>query len=107
MSRVDNQRRLFLELIEELRPHWRHDAAQPQRLADWLARHRAGSRDRRLYRELTYTAWRILPWIEDASPELLVERVASHAAVSPATEAFVCAFAFVFIGRLRLAMPAG
>ena len=30
---------------------------------------------------------------QDASPELLVERVASHAAVSPATEAFVCAFA--------------
>ena len=93
MSRVDNQRRLFLELIEELRPHWRHDAAQPQRLADWLARHRAGSRDRRLYRELTYTAWRILPWIEDASPELLVQRVASHATNTPATAAFIETFA--------------
>ncbi|WP_221029039.1 RsmB/NOP family class I SAM-dependent RNA methyltransferase [Actomonas aquatica] len=93
MSRVDNQRRLFLELIEELRPHWHHDPAQPQRLADWLARHRAGSRDRRLYRELCYTAWRILPWIEDTSAELLVRRVASFASPSKATAPFIEAFA--------------
>ncbi len=93
MSRVDNQRRLFLELIEELRPHWRRDPGQPQRLADWLARHRAGSRDRRLYRELCYTAWRILPWIEDAAPDLLVQRVAGQAQSSPATAAFIAAFA--------------
>ena len=93
MSRVDNQRRLFLELVEELRPHWRRDPAQPQRLAEWLLRHRAGSRDRRLYRELAYTLWRILPWVEDASPELLVQRVARHATATPATADFIAAFA--------------
>lgn len=93
MSRVDNQRRLFLELVETLRPHWRRDPGQPQRLAEWLARHRAGSRDRRLYRELTYTLWRILPWVEDAAPETLIARVAQHAQPSKATQAFIDAFA--------------
>ncbi len=93
MSRVENQRRLFLELIEELRPHWHRDPAQPQRLAEWLAAHRAGSRDRRLYRELCYTAWRILPWIEDASPDLLVRRVAGHAHRDKATAPFIDTFA--------------
>lgn len=93
MSRVDNQRRLFLELVKNLRPHWRRDPGQPQRLAEWLARHRAGSRDRRLYRELAYTLWRILPWVEDAAPETLVARVAQHAQRSRATADFIDAFA--------------
>ena len=93
MSRIENQRRLFLELIEQLRPWWRRDPGQPARLAAWLAEHRAGSRDRRLYRELCYTAWRILPWIEDASPDVLVARVARHAERTPATAAFIDAFA--------------
>jgi len=93
MSRIDNQRRLFVELVEILRPHWRHDPGQPQRLADWLARHRAGSRDRRLYRELTYTLWRILPWVEDAAPETLIARVAQHAQPSKATNDFIATFA--------------
>ena len=93
MSRVDNQRRLFLELVAELRPHWRRDPGQPARLADWLALHRAGSRDRRLYRELCYTAWRILPWIEDAADDLLIRRIASHAVPSKATTPFIEAFA--------------
>lgn len=92
MSRVDNQRRLFLELIEELRPWWRKDPGLPRRLTAWLARHRAGSRDRRLYRELAYTAWRILPWIEDASPETVVRHVANHAEVNRATAAFIDQF---------------
>ncbi len=92
MSRIDNQRRLFLELIEELRPWWRRDPGLPQRLNAWLARHRAGSRDRRLYRELAYTSWRILPWIEDASPEILVARVANHAEVIRDTAEFVAAY---------------
>jgi 16S rRNA (cytosine967-C5)-methyltransferase len=93
VSRVDNQRRLFLELVEELRPHWRRDRAQPRRLADWLSRHRAGSRDRRLYRELTYTLWRILPWVEDAAPDILLARVANHAHRLPATAGFIDTFA--------------
>ena len=93
MSRIKNQGRLFLELIDELRPHWRKDPGLPNRLSDWLVRHRAGSRDRRLYRELAYTAWRILPWIEDASPETLVQRVAQHANRTPDTAAFIEHFA--------------
>ena len=93
MSRVENQRRLFLELVEVLRPHWRRDPGQPQRLAEWLARHRAGSRDRRLYRELTYTLWRILPWVEDADPETVVSRVAQNAQRTKATEAFIDTYA--------------
>lgn len=92
MSRVDNQRRLFLELVEELRPHWRRDPGQPRRLADWLARHRAGSRDRRLYRELAYTLWRILPWVEDAAPDVLLARVAHQAQLSKATQDFINAW---------------
>lgn len=93
MSRIENQGRLFLELIEELRPHWRKDPGLPNRLAEWLARHRAGSRDRRLYRELAYTAWRILPWIEDASPETLIQRVATHAHSTKDTVDFIAHFA--------------
>lgn len=93
MSRVENQRRLFLELVDVLRPHWRRDPGQPQRLADWLARHRAGSRDRRLYRELTYTLWRILPWVEDADAETLIARVAHHAHRTPATQDFIARYA--------------
>jgi len=93
VSRVSNQRRLFGELVEELRPHWRKDAGQPRRLAEWLARHRAGSRDRRLYRELTYTLWRILPWVEDAAAETLLARVANHAENNRATAEFIAAFA--------------
>lgn len=93
MSRVENQRRLFLELTEELRPLWRRDPGQPQRLAAWLVRHRAGSRDRRLYRELVYTLWRILPWVEDADSATLIARIAQYATPSPATAAFIAAFA--------------
>lgn len=93
MSRVENQRRLFLELIDELRPWWRRDPGLPNRLNAWLVRHRAGSRDRRLYRELAYTAWRILPWIEDAAPDHLVASVARHAEHTAATTAFIDAFA--------------
>lgn len=93
MSRIENQRRLFLELLEELRPHWRKDPGMPQRLTAWLTRHRAGSRDRRLYRELAYTAWRILPWIEDASPETAVGRVAQYAQRTDDTAAFIDQFA--------------
>lgn len=92
MSRLDNQRRLFLELIETLRPHWRRDPGLPARIQRWLAAHRAGSRDRRLYRELAYTALRVLPWIENAPPDVVVGIVAASAAPSAATEAFIAQF---------------
>lgn len=60
-----NQQRLFLEFIAELRPHLRRDSALPRRIKDIFARNRSiGSRDRKLYRELVYTALRFLPWVE-------------------------------------------
>ena len=60
-----NQGRTFLRLLAELRPHLRTDRNLPARIQQRLAKEkRFGSRDRRLYRELTYTAIRHLPWIE-------------------------------------------
>jgi len=60
-----NQQRLFLAFLSELRPHLRKDSSLPRRIKEIFARHRAiGSRDRKLYRELVYTALRFLPWIE-------------------------------------------
>lgn len=60
-----NQGRTFLRLLAEFRPHLRTDRNLPARLQQRLAKEkRFGSRDRRLYRELLYTAIRHLPWIE-------------------------------------------
>ncbi len=60
-----NQQRTFLQLFAQVRPHLRTDSSLPRRIKDLLGRNRAfGSRDRRLYRELIYTAIRFLPWIE-------------------------------------------
>jgi 16S rRNA (cytosine967-C5)-methyltransferase len=60
-----NQQRLFLAFLGELRPHLRSDSSLPRRIKEIFARHRAiGSRDRKLYRELVYTALRFLPWVE-------------------------------------------
>lgn len=59
-----NQLRTFLALFAALRPHLA-DPRLPQRLRETLARQRGlGARDRRLYREFCYTAWRYLPWVE-------------------------------------------
>lgn len=97
MNPAGNQRRTFLRLLAELRSHWRRDRALPARIQALLARHRQfGSRDRRLYRELIYTALRYLPWIEpllDSEPEEAVRRVAWFAAETPATTAFRARFA--------------
>jgi 16S rRNA (cytosine967-C5)-methyltransferase len=60
-----NQGRTFLRLLAEFRPHLRSDRNLPARIQQRLAKEkRFGSRDRRLYRELLYTAIRHLPWIE-------------------------------------------
>jgi 16S rRNA (cytosine967-C5)-methyltransferase len=60
-----NQQRTFLQLFAQVRPHLATDSSLPRRIKDLLGRNRAfGSRDRRLYRELIYTAIRFLPWIE-------------------------------------------
>jgi len=68
-----NQQRLFLNFLSELRPHLRRDSSLPRRIKEIFSRNRAiGSRDRKLYRELVYTALRFLPWVEpwlDQSPE--------------------------------------
>jgi 16S rRNA (cytosine967-C5)-methyltransferase len=69
-----NQQRLFLEFLGELGPHLRRDSALPRRIKEIFARNRSiGSRDRKLYRELVYTALRFLPWVEpwlDRNPQL-------------------------------------
>lgn len=60
-----NQERTLLALLGETLPHARHDSSLPRRIKELLGRNRAlGSRDRRLYRELIYTALRFLPWVE-------------------------------------------
>ena len=69
-----NQQRTFLQLLAQVRPLVSSDSSLPRRIKDLLGRNRAfGSRDRRLYRELLYTAIRFLPWIApllDTEPDL-------------------------------------
>jgi 16S rRNA (cytosine967-C5)-methyltransferase len=92
MSRVGSQQRILLELLAGLRPHWRRDAALPARIERALRRDRRfGSRDRRLYRELIYTALRYLPWVEPllaSEPGRAVAILAWLAAETPSTHAF-------------------
>jgi len=83
--RAENQAQIFLKLLAELRPHWRSDAALPERIQRLLASDRRfGSRDRRLYRELIYTTLRYLPLIE---PLLDKEEEAGDAATRDLAEA--------------------
>lgn len=93
MSRLENQHRLFLDLVEVLRPRWRRDPGLPGTIQAWLSARRAGSRDRRLYRELAFTTLRILPVVESLPPTELVGRVAAHAERTPATAEFIDAYA--------------
>ena len=91
-SPAASQGRVFLTLFAALRPHIATDRNLPSRLQQMLAREkRFGSRDRRLYRELLYTALRHLPWIEQklaASEEDAIRTTAWLAAETPATLAF-------------------
>jgi 16S rRNA (cytosine967-C5)-methyltransferase len=65
MSVTTSQQQTFLRLAADLRPHWRRDVSLPARIQSLFAQHKEfGSRDRRLYRELIYTAVRYLAWIE-------------------------------------------
>ena len=94
-----NQRRVLGALLGELQPHWHREAGLPARI-DRLIRgdRRFGSRDRRLYRELIYTALRYLNWIEPwlapegagttRSSRFALELIAWLAADLPATRAF-------------------
>lgn len=92
MSFAGSQQRTFLALLARLRPHWRRDRNLPARIQSLITANRSfGSRDRRLYRELIYTALRYLPWIEpalDRDADLAVQLVAWLAADSAATEKF-------------------
>ena len=97
MNIAENQHRVTLRLLAQLREHWHTDQALPARIQSLLSRDRTfGSRDRRLYRELIYTTLRYLPWIEPAlgtQPEEAMRRVAWLAADLAATKAFRATFA--------------
>ena len=73
-------------------PHWRRDPLLPARIDALLGGdRRLGSRDRRLYRELVYTAVRYLPWVEpllESAPPEAVRRIAWLAADSPQSGPF-------------------
>lgn len=92
MSRAGSQQRTLIGILGRLRPHWRRDAGLPARIDALLGGDRRfGSRDRRLYRELIYTALRYLPWIEPllaSAPPEAVRRLAWLAADSPALGPF-------------------
>ena len=92
MSRAGSQQRTLLEIIGRVRPHWRRDAGLPARIDALLGGdRRLGSRDRRLYRELVYTAVRYLPWIEpllESAPAEAVRRIAWLSADSPESAPF-------------------
>ncbi len=118
-----NQQRLFLEFLGELRPHLRRDSALPRRIKEIFARNRSiGSRDRKLYRELFYTALRFLPWVEPwldqeppiaakitawLAPELKPTSVyrAAHAGDWPAAPDRLADKATILIQQLRAATP--
>lgn len=90
---VLNQRLVALALLAQVRPHLRTDRNLPARIETLLkADRRFGSRDRRLYRELLYTAIRHLPWIEGRPDEEAIAMVAHLAAELPATRGFRAAF---------------
>ena len=92
MSRAGSQERTLLGLLGCVRPHWRQDSGLPLRI-DALLRgdRRLGSRDRRLYRELLYTALRYLPWVEPlltARPGEAARRIAWLATETPSVKPF-------------------
>ena len=86
-----NQQRTFARLWHSLAPQVRSDRRLPARLEATLRRREFGARDRRLYRELLYTALRYLPWIEELSARAeadAIRAVAWLAADTAATRAF-------------------
>ncbi len=88
-DRLAGQQRVFIGLLNALRPHWRQDRALASRIESLLrSDRRFGSRDRRLYRELLYTALRLLPWIEHRPADEATAIIAHFAAELPATVAF-------------------
>jgi 16S rRNA (cytosine967-C5)-methyltransferase len=93
MAIAHSQRLRFLGLLSRLGPAG-EGTGFPARVETLLREERsAGSRDRRLYRELLYTHRRFLPWLRDADEETLVARVASLCADTVATRPFRECFA--------------
>ncbi len=92
MSRAGSQQRTLIGILARLRPHWGRDPALPARVDALLGRdRRLGSRDRRAYRELVYTAVRYLPWIEpllDSDPPGAVRRIAWLASDTESLQSF-------------------
>jgi 16S rRNA (cytosine967-C5)-methyltransferase len=92
VSRAGSQQRTLLQILDRLRPHWLKDAGLPSRIDTLLGGdRRLGSRDRRLYRELIYTALRYLPWIEsllETAPLEASKRIAWLAADTPSLRPF-------------------
>src|SRR5208283_3785625 len=90
-SIVRNQQQTFLRLWQSVHPQVRADHSLPARLQTVLRRRGFGARDRRLYRELLYTAVRYLPWMEELGARAeteMVRALAWLAADAPATEGF-------------------
>lgn len=90
-SIIRNQQQTFLRLWQGLLPHVCADRALPTRIQTALRRREFGSHDRRLYRELLYTAVRHLPWIEELAArteEEMLRGLAWLAAETPATHDF-------------------
>ncbi|HUJ43969.1 MAG TPA: RsmB/NOP family class I SAM-dependent RNA methyltransferase [Opitutaceae bacterium] len=86
-----NQQQIFLRLWRSLQPCVRTDRALPARIQAALRRRAFGARDRRLYRELLYTAIRYLPWIEEIaarSEAKALQAAVWLAADAPATRGF-------------------
>jgi 16S rRNA (cytosine967-C5)-methyltransferase len=92
MSVTTSQQQTFLRLAADLRPHWRRDVNLPARIQSLFAQHKEfGSRDRRLYRELIYTAVRYLAWVEpllDVDAAKAVKTVSWLAAETKDTTSF-------------------
>ncbi|EIP99886.1 tRNA/rRNA cytosine-C5-methylase [Opitutaceae bacterium TAV1] len=89
MSVAANQKRVFLQLRSRLLPL---DRRFPERLKDALSDRRFGGRDRRLYRELAFTAARLRRvWPEHDDD--FIALVATACAATPDTAAFRAAFA--------------
>ena len=67
--RTENQFAIFSELLRWILPAARREVRFPALLQQRLARDRRfGSRDRRIYRALAYSAIRFLPWLEAVPP---------------------------------------
>jgi 16S rRNA (cytosine967-C5)-methyltransferase len=95
-SIVHNQQQTLLRLWQSVHPHVPTDHSLPARLQAVLRRREFGARDRRLYRELLYTAVRYLPWMEELAARgetEMVRALAWLAADVPATHGFRSALA--------------